>query len=217
MRASISRGIIAEAVATGHVVLTPSALLDPRFRDRASVRRSKIDAVLCAPIGRDPPRGVLYLQSSQGTVFASESVSQVELSRRAAGPARPRTAAPTAGRKYGAASRACAARLSAADVVGTSNAITAVPKKWSQSPHSTSESCSAARLGPARPNLPRSSIAIVHAPATLSSSSTARRCPGPLISSELFGSLPGSHSTASRRVDGKVFAADGGTLFLGQR
>src|SRR5690349_21249188 len=38
IRATISRGIISEAVATGQVVLTPSALLDPRFRDRASVK-----------------------------------------------------------------------------------------------------------------------------------------------------------------------------------
>jgi Nif-specific regulatory protein len=35
-----------------------------------------------------------------------------------------------------------------------------------------------------------------------------------LIESELFGALPGAHSTATRRIEGKIAAAEGGTLFL---
>src|SRR5262245_23006216 len=46
---AISRGIIAEALATGRTIETPSALMDPRFRERGSVRLSRIEAVLCAP------------------------------------------------------------------------------------------------------------------------------------------------------------------------
>src|SRR5689334_10476554 len=38
--------------------------------------------------------------------------------------------------------------------------------------------------------------------------------PESLVESELFGALPGAHSTANRRVEGKVAAAEGGTLFL---
>src|SRR3990172_2886114 len=34
VRAAISQGIIAEALVTGQTIVTPSALLDPRFRDR---------------------------------------------------------------------------------------------------------------------------------------------------------------------------------------
>ena len=34
----VSRGIIAETLGAGEVIITPSALLDPRFRDRKSVR-----------------------------------------------------------------------------------------------------------------------------------------------------------------------------------
>src|SRR5688572_6355047 len=79
VRARMSRGIIAEAIATGQVVLTPSALLDPRFRDRVSVKLSQIDAVLCVPIGKDPPRGILYLQSQTPEAFDEESVRQTEL------------------------------------------------------------------------------------------------------------------------------------------
>lgn len=75
VRLLVSRGIIAEAVATGEVVVTASALLDPRFRDRDSVKRSKIDSVLCAPVGEEAPLGVLYLsgKESPGT-FTDEDV-----------------------------------------------------------------------------------------------------------------------------------------------
>jgi Nif-specific regulatory protein len=38
--------------------------------------------------------------------------------------------------------------------------------------------------------------------------------PETLIESELFGALPGAHSTASRKIDGKLAAANGGTLLL---
>ncbi len=58
----VSSGIIAETLASGDVVSTQSAQLDPRFRDRTSVKASSIDAVLCVPIGGDMPRGALYLQ-----------------------------------------------------------------------------------------------------------------------------------------------------------
>jgi hypothetical protein len=35
-----------------------------------------------------------------------------------------------------------------------------------------------------------------------------------LVESELFGALPGAHSQASKKIDGKIAAAEGGTLFL---
>src|SRR6185503_5405365 len=38
--------------------------------------------------------------------------------------------------------------------------------------------------------------------------------PEALLESELFGVLPGAHSTATRKIAGKVAAAEGGTLFL---
>jgi Nif-specific regulatory protein len=38
--------------------------------------------------------------------------------------------------------------------------------------------------------------------------------PEALVENELFGALPGGHSAAQRRVEGKVEAAKGGTLFL---
>ena len=62
VRAAISPGIIAEALATGQTIVTPSALLDPRFASAAASGSDSIEAVLCAPIGRRSPLGVLYLQ-----------------------------------------------------------------------------------------------------------------------------------------------------------
>jgi transcriptional regulator of acetoin/glycerol metabolism len=38
--------------------------------------------------------------------------------------------------------------------------------------------------------------------------------PEQLVESELFGALPGSHSTATRRMEGRVASASRGTLFL---
>ena len=38
--------------------------------------------------------------------------------------------------------------------------------------------------------------------------------PEGLLESELFGALPGAHSTAGRKIEGKVAAAERGTLFL---
>ncbi len=52
---AVSRGIVAATMADGKTVVTSSALLDPRFRDRGSVRRHNIEAVLCAPSDRGRP------------------------------------------------------------------------------------------------------------------------------------------------------------------
>src|SRR5262249_24792455 len=66
VRAALSRGIIAEALASGTTVETTSALDDDRFRARPSVREARIEAVLCVPIGEDPPPALLYLHGPPG-------------------------------------------------------------------------------------------------------------------------------------------------------
>jgi hypothetical protein len=65
IRASFSRGVMAAAIMTGKTIVTASALTDPRFCNRGSVRLNSIEAVLCAPIGGPPPFGVLYLQEKR--------------------------------------------------------------------------------------------------------------------------------------------------------
>src|SRR5215212_6819712 len=56
VRHEISRGIIGETIARTETISTASALIDPRFSGLESVKRARIEAVLCAPIGADPPR-----------------------------------------------------------------------------------------------------------------------------------------------------------------
>ena len=81
VRAGISTGIIAEALASGEPVLTQSALFDPRFKTRESVQRGRIEAVFCAPLIGNATRGVLYLQGGfesgdEGMRFDAESFSR---------------------------------------------------------------------------------------------------------------------------------------------
>ncbi len=80
IRAIVSRGIIAEALAHGEAIVCPSALLDPRFRDRKSVQASRIEAVLCVPIIQKTPVGVLYLQGrSAGGAFSDDEVERAKV------------------------------------------------------------------------------------------------------------------------------------------
>ena len=79
-RAAISRGVIAEAIATGRTIVSASALDDPRFDTRESVKKNRIEAVLCAPIGTDPPFGVVYLQDRREPgPFTEEDRARAEL------------------------------------------------------------------------------------------------------------------------------------------
>src|SRR5262245_43958114 len=79
VRAAISHGIIAEAVATGKTIVTQSALLDERFSRRESVILGHIEGVLCAPIGDDPPRGVVYLHATGHRAFTELDRENAEL------------------------------------------------------------------------------------------------------------------------------------------
>jgi Nif-specific regulatory protein len=72
IRSAFSGGVMAQAIAAGRPIVTASALTDPRFSDLGSVRRNRIEAVLCAPIGASPPLGVLYLQDRRSPAGFSE-------------------------------------------------------------------------------------------------------------------------------------------------
>src|SRR4029450_298323 len=63
---TISRGIIPEPIASGRTIVTAAAVLDPRFSHRESVRRAGIQAVLCAPVGSDRPRGRRWRRGRRG-------------------------------------------------------------------------------------------------------------------------------------------------------
>jgi Nif-specific regulatory protein len=179
------------------------------------VRLSHIEAVLCAPIGETPPRGVLYLQGQARPDFFSEDDRFcAETFARHLAPLVDRVLArhreltgtdPTADFRE---------RLRLPEVVGRSAALAQVLQQVSLvAPLDVNV------LLTGEPGTGKSQVArVIH-----ENSPRAGRpfvdvncaaLPENLIESELFGALPGAHSTATRRIDGKVAAAEGGTLFL---
>jgi len=216
IRTAVSSGIIAEAIATGQTILTPSALLDPRFKERESVRLGQIEAVLCAPIGEDPPIGVLYLQGrADRGVFSEEDRSLAETFCRHLAPLAERLLAPLRRRGEGDdALRALRATLRLDGVIGHSGALVSVLRHIARiapvdinvlltGESGTGKSLFARVI---HDNGPRARGPFVEL--------NCATLPETLVESELFGAQKGAHSTASERTDGKVAAAEGGTLFL---
>ncbi|HVJ89547.1 MAG TPA: sigma 54-interacting transcriptional regulator [Labilithrix sp.] len=214
-RAAISRGVIAEALATGHTIVTASALDDPRFANRESVKSNRIEAVLCAPIGRDPPFGVIYLQDRReaGSFTEDDRLRAERLSRRLA-PLAERLILRMRADGADDPTRVYRASLSLPDFVGRSQAMARVlrdvaataPRRVTvllTGPSGTGKTQLARII---HDNSPRRSGPFVEL--------NCATLPEALMESELFGAMPGSHSTAMHRTQGKVEAAAGGTLFL---
>jgi Nif-specific regulatory protein len=213
VRAAISQGIIAEALASGRTIETPSALLDPRFRDRGSVQVGNIQAVLCAPVGGDPVVGSLYLQGRVAAgPFTPEDRAKAEIFARHLAPLADRLLVrhgreldPTAPFR---------ATLRLENVIGRSEPLAALLRQVALvaplevnvllTGDSGTGKSQIARV--IHDNGPRAGHPFVEL--------NCAALPETLIESELFGALPGAHSTAHRRLDGKVAAAEHGTLFL---
>jgi Nif-specific regulatory protein len=215
VRRRVSSGIVAEALSTGKLVDTPSALLDPRFTSRESVQVSRIERVLCAPIGEAPPRGVLYLQGrSSPQALAEEDRARVELIARHLAPIADNLLLRRRAADASDPTLPHRQKLRAEALVGRSAALAATLAEVAlvapldvtvllTGPSGTGKSL-IARL--THDNGPRAAQAFVEL--------NCGSLPEALVESELFGALPGSHSTAHRRVQGKVGAAERGTLFL---
>jgi Nif-specific regulatory protein len=215
VRNLVSRGIIAEAVASTRTVVTPSALLDPRFRDRASVKSAGIDAVLCAPIGVDSPQGVLYLGSGSGSsgVFSTEDVELVGAFCRHVAPIlrqlllRKRHAQPDAAADL-------RQKLRADGYVGRSAALMRVFHEVRAVASLDIGVLLTGETGTGKTQLAR----LIHHNSSRSSGPFVEVSCGALQDSlfenELFGSVQGGHSAAARAVQGKAGAARDGTLFL---
>jgi Nif-specific regulatory protein len=215
IRASISRGIIARAIAEGRTIETPSALADERFADLKSVRRHSIEAVLCAPVGTAPPVGVVYLQGRRGASgFGGDDRERVELFARQLAPLADRLVSKRPGRERMDYTREVRTRFHAPEIVGRSRALAHVLQQSSlvapldvdvliTGPSGTGKTALARAIAANSPRARGPFVAL-----------NCAAIPETLIESELFGAERGAHSTATRRVAGKVAAADGGTLFL---
>jgi len=213
VRSLVSSGIIAEALATGTTIVTPSALHDPRFSTRSSVRTQMIEAVLCAPIETNETLGVLYLQGHAGAgAFSDRDRATVEIFARSLSPLADRLL--TRERRKVDPTFEVRERIRCDGVVGRSSALAAVlgqialiaPLEVSVLLTGDSGTGKSQIARVIHDNSPRARGPFVEL--------NCGALPEPLLESELFGALPGSHSTAVRRVDGKVAAAERGTLFL---
>jgi Nif-specific regulatory protein len=212
LRELVSRGIVAEALATGQTIVTPSALLDSRFQARESVRLRRIEAVLCAPIGQDPPVGVLYLQGRAGALpFTDEDRDIVEVFARQLAPLAHRLLV----REHANDStRPARTALRLDNVIGRSDALAVLLRQVALIAPLDVSVLLTGQSGTGKTQIAR----VIHENSPRAGQPfievNCAALPEALFESELFGALPGAHSTATRRILGKVAAADRGTLLL---
>jgi Nif-specific regulatory protein len=216
IRGAISRGIIAEAIATGTVVVTSSASRDPRFRDLDSVRDQGIEAVVCAPIGQGATLGVVYLQGrGEGGPAASPQrvVADVEFFVASITPVSEKIL------------RDVAAQQSGGHTAEPDDGFTGLVARSPSMRELVRRLRFAAALdihilltGPTGSGKTVLANAIHASSPRRTGRMVELNCatiPDNLIENELFGAEPGAHSAVPRGgVIGKVELADGGTLFL---
>jgi Nif-specific regulatory protein len=215
VRRAISTQIIAEALSSGRTISTASAVDDPRFRGHESVLAQRIRAVLCAPIGEAPSIGVVYLQGrSAPGPFPEEDRVHAEIFARHLAPLADRLLAREVASSAADHTAELRGRLAVSGVAGTSRALgevfrqvlvaAPVPVAVLLTGESGTGKTAIARA--LHESSPRARGPFVEV--------NCAALPEALFESELFGAEKGAHSTATRRIEGKVDAAKGGTLFL---
>jgi Nif-specific regulatory protein len=211
----VSRGIISEAIATGETVVTANATEDPRFSEFESVQRHGLESVLCVPIGRDVPVGIVYLQGKRDPAspyaFGPDVERDVELVALALGPPVERISMrvdasppePSATDDPFQAVRGKGPAIS--DVIGRLRLAAPLD-------------VSILLTGPSGSGKTLLANAIHMASRRRSGRFVELNCatlPEALLENELFGAKPGAHSNVPKGgTKGKVDAAQGGTLFL---
>jgi transcriptional regulator with GAF, ATPase, and Fis domain len=215
IRSTISTGIIATVLESGETVVTRSASSDHRFESRESVQTAQIQAVLCAPIGANPGLGVIYLQRRiEPGPFSEADRVNIETFARHLAPFADRLIMKRVAIERSDPTRAYREGLRVAGIVGRSPALARVLREVSlvaplevdvllTGESGTGKSQVARAI---HDNSPRADKPFVEL--------NCAALPESLVESELFGALPGAHSTAARRIEGKVGAAQGGTLLL---
>jgi Nif-specific regulatory protein len=215
IRDFVSHGIIAEAIASGEPVITASALLDQRFRDRRSVQQNNIEAVLCVPLSADSATGVLYLQDR--TARGPFTDAELRLSQTFAtylGVFAERLIVKRRLKEQSDPTLPYRSNLRLTNFIGRSAAIADTLAHVSLVAPLDVAVLLTGPSGTGKTQLAR----ILHDNSARAGQPfvelNCAAIPEALLESELFGAMPGAHSTAVKRVEGKLDAAEHGTLFL---
>jgi transcriptional regulator with GAF, ATPase, and Fis domain len=215
LRYPVSTSIITETLKSREVVVTPSAQHDPRFEDEASVRDGQIEAVLCVPIGKGPPGGVLYLHGRRSPgAFTEEDTKLALLFARHVAPLAAGLLARHRNRFKDDPTLEYRRRLSVDALVGSSRALAQLLKQVSlvapldvgvllTGDSGTGKSLVASII---HANGPRAAEPFVEV--------NCAGIPDNLIESELFGHERGSFTGATERRRGRFELAGRGTIFL---
>ncbi|MCB9652086.1 MAG: sigma-54-dependent Fis family transcriptional regulator [Deltaproteobacteria bacterium] len=216
IEARISQGIVQEAMLTGRTVQTPAALLDARFRDRASVRSNAIEAVLCAPIGGPPAIGVLYLQGRRDAgPFSPEILALVEAFARHVGLFAHRLLEREAQEGAADPTGPWRQRLRCEELIGRSPALANMLRTVSAvAPLDGVDVLLTGESGTGKTAVARTLVANSPRAAGPFVELNCAAIPEALFEAEIFGAARGAHSMAQADAPGKIQAAHGGTLFL---
>ena len=215
IRQKISNSIIAEAIETGRTIQTPSAVLDPAFRENRSVRINRIEAVLCAPVGRPFCVGVVYLQGHVGGgPFPDEAQHIAELFAQHIAPLADRVLTKKTRDDKNDHTQTVRSQIRVDGLVGRSEALAQVlhevkvvaPKQINvliTGESGTGKSATARAIHDNSPRARKGRFVQLNC-ADLTDD---------LFRVEMFGSVEGIYTSALNR-EGKVDVAQGGTLFL---
>jgi Nif-specific regulatory protein len=215
IRQRVSSGIIAEAMATSQTIVTTSAFEDPRFEANESVKSHKIKAVLCAPLGKFSSMGALYLQErNKPGPFSEDDRRRAEAFARHLVPFVDRLRQKAIESESKDHTKAYRQRLQLSSIIGCSKALAATFSQIESAARFDLPVLLTGASGTGKTALARA----IHQNSTRAAMPfveiNCAAIPEHLFESEFFGAVPGAHSTATKKIMGKIAAAERGTLFL---